>query len=214
MEDNEDDFTIIDGVQVPYDDEFPPLQHNKWGNVVIYDRKRKRYAPFPGIGMTEEQKREFKLEEARKKNRDRRKERLANGKCSRCGGERDRKGQKQCAKCRAAGSTGGAKAYWTIRIETLKHYGGICACCGESELHFLAIDHTPTAPSRKDHPEQTVNLTRWVYENGFPEGFRILCHNCNMATRYGRQCPHQREITRLLVENGIGSATSAPLPLP
>jgi hypothetical protein len=29
---------------------------------------------------------------------------------------------------------------------------------------------------------------------GFPqEGYRLLCWNCNSATRFGRTCPHEDE---------------------
>jgi hypothetical protein len=35
------------------------------------------------------------------------------------------------------------------------------------------------------------NIYPWIIRNGFPAGFRVLCHNCNIAlARYG-VCPHQ-----------------------
>jgi len=28
---------------------------------------------------------------------------------------------------------------------------------------------------------------------GYPDGFRVLCHNCNMAYGFYKTCPHVRE---------------------
>ena len=31
----------------------------------------------------------------------------------------------------------------------------------------------------------------WLLRHGFPEGFRVLCHNCNQAIGVYGACPHQ-----------------------
>ena len=31
---------------------------------------------------------------------------------------------------------------------------------------------------------------RWLKANNFPSGFRVLCHNCNLAIGLYSQCPH------------------------
>ncbi len=36
-------------------------------------------------------------------------------------------------------------------------------------------------------------LYLWLEKNGYPEGFRVLCHNCNMALGFYGYCPHERE---------------------
>lgn len=113
------------------------------------------------------------------------------GLCTRCGAERDKEHLKQCATCRGLMKKATLKNYRKLRQSVFDHYGNSCECCGENEPAFLAIDHGPGAPSRNAHPDQEFNLTKWVVDNGFPEGFRILCHNCNMAVRWGRTCPHQ-----------------------
>jgi hypothetical protein len=33
-------------------------------------------------------------------------------------------------------------------------------------------------------------IINWIHSNGFPEGFRVLCHNCNSALGYYGHCPH------------------------
>ena len=40
----------------------------------------------------------------------------------------------------------------------------------------------------------------WIIKNNFPEGFQVLCHNCNMARSYPRNggiCPHQKQICKI-----------------
>lgn len=75
------------------------------------------------------------------------------------------------------------------REDAIKHYGGKCACCGETTYEFLAIDHV--GGGKKHRAKIKVNIAYWLKKNGFPKGFRILCHNCNMAKdRYG-YCPHE-----------------------
>lgn len=83
--------------------------------------------------------------------------------------------------------------YQKARGTFLEMYGGKCECCGETESLFLAIDHI--------QGQKGVHRTK--KENGYPaykkailkldrSMYRILCHNCNFATRYeGSVCPHQ-----------------------
>lgn len=190
-------YQLIQGVEVPWEDEKYPPRVSIWGRVQFYNTKTQQYEPFPGLGMTDEEIAKAKAKKDGGAN-DRRKFRWRKeGKCLRCGADRDRGDRTECLKCRAKGPVGLMKNYWEQREQVFAHYGRFCVCCGENEPLFLALDHGPDAPSRKNNPSQKTNLTKWVVENGFPKGFRILCHNCNMATRYGRTCPHQRDIQAL-----------------
>ena len=84
-----------------------------------------------------------------------------------------------------------------IRKETLSHYSGgqnKCACCGESTIEFLAIDHIHGGGGkhRKESKLTGSNrLANWLKKNNYPSGFRVLCHNCNQAKRQLPKCPHQ-----------------------
>jgi hypothetical protein len=82
------------------------------------------------------------------------------------------------------------------RMKVLRHYGGespACACCGESELAFLAVDHIDGGGNQhaKEIGGAGSNLIRWLIDHDYPDGFQILCHNCNVAKSILGACPHQ-----------------------
>ena len=98
-----------------------------------------------------------------------------------------------------------------IRLKVLQYYSKhlsdsdipCCWCCGESHIEFLALDH---AEGRKEMDSDTKlvklgyssrlisqGLVNWIIRNNFPEGFKILCHNCNMAKGIYGKCPHEKE---------------------
>ena len=67
-----------------------------------------------------------------------------------------------------------------------------CNCCGEnSHVDFLAIDHMAGKNQMDSEPEliklgyssklKGKFLINWIMKNNCPEGFQILCHNCNVA---------------------------------
>jgi hypothetical protein len=77
-----------------------------------------------------------------------------------------------------------------IRLAAINHYGGKCACCGETNLEFLAIDHINNDGA--EHRRQVGKMIyRWLRANNYPGGFQVLCHNCNMAKGFYGYCPHQ-----------------------
>jgi hypothetical protein len=77
------------------------------------------------------------------------------------------------------------------RMRCIDHYGGQCACCGESKYEFMAIDHVNGGGSKHRKTIATNSFHRWLIKNNFPEGYRILCHNCNQALGHYGYCPHQ-----------------------
>ena len=83
-----------------------------------------------------------------------------------------------------------------VRYRVLSYYsGGIptCACCGESTFQFLAIDHVDGGGG-KDRKSlglrNATELYRYLEKEGFPPGYRVLCHNCNLALGFYGYCPH------------------------
>jgi hypothetical protein len=83
------------------------------------------------------------------------------------------------------------------RAIVLGRYGGKCACCGEREFEFLAIDHIDNNGSEQrtelGHDGKGHRFVDWLIKQGFPHGYRVLCHNCNMSMGLYGYCPHQLE---------------------
>ncbi|KKN31249.1 hypothetical protein LCGC14_0825930 [marine sediment metagenome] len=77
-----------------------------------------------------------------------------------------------------------------VRLEAISHYGGRCACCGESEEAFLALDHINGGGNRHRRENKIGLLSYWVRKEGYPDGFQVLCHNCNQAKTQRGACPH------------------------
>ena len=77
------------------------------------------------------------------------------------------------------------------RFKILALYGNVCACCGEDKYEFLGIDHIDGGG--KKHRAGFASYPaylRWLLEEK-REGFRILCHNCNLSCGFYGYCPHE-----------------------
>ena len=79
------------------------------------------------------------------------------------------------------------------------HYSGDppkCACCGESHIEFLSIDHIKGGGNRarkKDNTQKLIYL--WLYKKNYPDGYQVLCRNCNWAKGIYGVCPHRQNGT-------------------
>lgn len=89
-----------------------------------------------------------------------------------------------------------AKLRLRIKIEVFTHYSqGIpkCACCGEDNIYFLAIDHIDGNGKilRAIKDLYKGRIYYWLKNNNYPEGFRVLCYNCNSSLGINKYCPHK-----------------------
>ena len=97
------------------------------------------------------------------------------------------------------------------RLKVLQYYSKrlsksdipCCNCCGEnSHIDFLQIDHIAGKKEMESIPEliaigyssklKDKNLQLWIINNKFPDGFQILCRNCNSAKgmiKNNYECP-------------------------
>lgn len=112
----------------------------------------------------------------------------ADGLCTRCGNQTD--GKANCQECRRKENA----SRFAARLMAIKHYGGRCACpkCPDPECSFvfLCIDHVDNngAEHRK---EIGSGIYEWLRKNNYPDGFQVLCYNCNMGKSInGGVCPH------------------------
>lgn len=90
-----------------------------------------------------------------------------------------------------------------LKKQVIEAYGGKCACCGETSIEFLTLDHIDNngaAHRRELFPHIAAKLGHglggWsfyvkVRKLGFPPGLQVLCWNCNSAKQYYGRCPHQ-----------------------
>jgi hypothetical protein len=73
-----------------------------------------------------------------------------------------------------------------FRTEVLSAYSPSleCALCGENNLEFLALDHCNGGGVRdmKNHGGQ-CSLWYALKRHEYPDGYRVLCHNCNHTQR-------------------------------
>jgi hypothetical protein len=95
------------------------------------------------------------------------------------------------------------------------HYGGKCACCGESEPKFLTIDHVNNDGHKEQHMK-AGELYRKIIRSGFSKRYQLLCFNCNCGReRNGGVCPHLGVETQyhLRPDRTNGAQVFTPLPL-
>lgn len=93
---------------------------------------------------------------------------------------------------------GNAKRYRRLRLAALQHYGGEhpeCACCGEWRYPFLSLDHIGGGGGRHRKQLRDAGLNIWEHlrRESYPDGYRVLCHNCNSALGFYGACPHESE---------------------
>lgn len=85
-----------------------------------------------------------------------------------------------------------------LRLEVIFHYSAgtsKCSCCGENKLEFLSIDHiSGGGTSHRESVGYGSRFYLWLRKNKYPEGYRVLCHNCNMSLGQYGYCPHGKEI--------------------
>jgi len=91
-----------------------------------------------------------------------------------------------------------------LKAEVITHYGGKCACCGEAELSFLCMDHIEGGGNKHRREEgKAKELTNWLKRNNYPEGFQVLCANCNLSKHLLGVCFHKRPVTKITGLNAL-----------
>ena len=96
--------------------------------------------------------------------------------CVQCGDVKRIIRQGKCGSCRTMERS----------KEVYTHYCNgeiMCQCCGEKEIDMLTLDHINNdgARHRKFNPKTGKNLVGYVLRNNFPDGYQVLCMNCNFS---------------------------------
>lgn len=125
-------------------------------------------------------------DECLKKNRDKANNWKENCRCRSCGIPVEKKGRR-CKRCRNLNK----QSMDRLKLEVLDAYGGReCVCCGETIVEFLTIDHI-NGDGGKHRKEVNGSMYIWLRKNNYPEGFQVLCMNCNFGKRLSGICPHK-----------------------
>ena len=89
------------------------------------------------------------------------------------------------------------------RLDCIEYYSNgtnQCECCSENHLEFLCIDHI-NGGGNKHRQKIGEYLPLHLKKQGFPPGYRILCHNCNMSMGFYGYCPHEKEYMEMARRN-------------
>lgn len=91
-----------------------------------------------------------------------------------------------------------------IRLEAMRHYceGEPRCMCPKCPLNtpgvdpsFLTFDHIGGGGNehRKQIGASSTKFVVWLRRNNYPATIRVLCMNCNWASRHTGICPHLKE---------------------
>jgi hypothetical protein len=80
------------------------------------------------------------------------------------------------------------------KFEAIKHYSNgmiECKCCKENIFQLLTIDHLNNDGMAHRRRINRMSVYRWLNLNNFPEGFQVLCFNCNSCKGFQGECIHK-----------------------
>jgi len=71
-----------------------------------------------------------------------------------------------------------------MKLKAIEHYSNgtnTCRACGYSNVEALCIDHVNDdgAAHRRVIGCEGAQIYCWLVKQGYPDGFQVLCHNCN-----------------------------------
>lgn len=87
-----------------------------------------------------------------------------------------------------------------LKQAVIDMYGPNCACCGESNIAFLTVEHTDNSgadhrrrlnPNASTRASSSLILYRDILKERNPV-IAILCYNCNCASYKHEGCPHKK----------------------
>lgn len=71
-----------------------------------------------------------------------------------------------------------------LKDGVFEHYGKVCTRCGIDDVDVLTVDHTDQNGANHRNEKgvryRGIHLYRWLRQNDYPDGFRVLCFNCNV----------------------------------
>lgn len=133
--------------------------------------------------------------------------RLARGQCNNCVRPKV-EGRNYCEKCLKQVRDLTRNRGKADRQKCLEHYGRKCSYCLQTIEIFLTIDHINNdgaehrrsmTSNKESRGRAGSTIYAWLRRNDFPEGFQILCYNCNIAKHHhGEEAVRKALIDRVL----------------
>ena len=81
------------------------------------------------------------------------------------------------------------------KLQCIEYYSNgkmCCNCCGENNIKFLTIDHINNDGNIHRKSNSRHGTPKWLIDNCFPNGFQVLCWNCNLGKFHNKGiCPHE-----------------------
>lgn len=59
-----------------------------------------------------------------------------------------------------------------------------CSLCGFDDIRALSVDHIDGNGAEHRKSVRGCHLYKWLIKNNFPEGFQVLCMNCQWIKRH------------------------------
>lgn len=165
-----------------------------WSAILCRERVAAGKCPFCGdyaaIG------RQF-CNSCHQKNKQSKERYISQGLCISCGQAKDTE-LRVCSVCHEKQKAIKRQFTKDLRDKVFEGYGGYkCNCCGESNPHFLQIDHVYNDGNKHRKKIGSGNaFYRDIIEKGFPDCFQVLCSNCNWGKRINGVCPHKWECSK------------------
>lgn len=88
----------------------------------------------------------------------------------------------------------------SLHMQVVIGYGSQCACCGESNILFLTLDHVHGnghEERRRGFGKDKNRFRSYLIKHNFPADYQLLCWNCNCTKGIYGECPHQSGRTTL-----------------
>lgn len=128
-------------------------------------------------------------------------QRLEKDLCTRCGKNIIEPNTNRCKSCLVRGRINAKVSGNNIRkrnkLLIMQHYSKLdipkCACCGETEIDFLSLDHINGGGNKHRKSLGIRSIYSWIIKNNFPDGFQVLCMNCQFGKQLNNGvCPHKK----------------------
>lgn len=120
------------------------------------------------------------------------------GLCLHCHKVSPIEGEILCADCKQNNSVRNKEKRVKQKFTIIQHYGGKCKLCGEKDITVLSIDHIEGRGTehRRELKKQGTTTYRWLIKNNYPDGFQVLCFNCNMKKHLNGGVSHQNKTVK------------------